>query len=147
MEELMSNDELKIKLKNNYGIEVFSTELLKEISLLNWRVIFELKNAIYLTSSLFKTNKERGWIEEFYIYTIPVYANIIFLVSSNCPEYLFVDPSDLIDPIKKYLEKTNINFFNRLNYNTSGISISNDLRSYISSTSSSMLLTNFQTSN
>ena len=104
-----SDDELETKLKNNYGIEVFSSELLKETSLLNWRVIFELKNTIFLTSGVFKTKKEGGWIEEFYIYTLPVYANTVFLVSSNCPEYLFIDPSDLVDPIKEYLEGTNTN--------------------------------------
>ena len=136
--QLISDSDLENKLKINYGIDIFSTELLKETSLLNWRVIFELKNTLYLNSSLFKTKKEGGWIEEFYIYTMPIYSSIIFLVSDNCPEYLFVDPADLVDPIKEYIEGTSINLYNSLN-----LSLSSDIsyNSYASNNSSTILNT------
>lgn len=138
----MSDDELKDKLKNNYGIEVFRTDLLIETSLLNWRVIFELKDTTFLSSCLFKTRKEGGWIEEFYIYATPIYNKIIMLVDSNCPEYLFIDPSDLIDPIKDYLINTNINLFDSLN-NCITTNISTDYydgSNMISTTASPMFL-------
>lgn len=146
--QLISDSDLENKLKINYGIDIFSTELLKETSLLNWRVIFELKNTLYLSSSLFKTKKEGGWIEEFYIYTMPIYSSIIFLVSDNCPEYLFVDPADLVDPIKEYIEGTSINLYNSLNLSLNSNVNYDDLKnSYISTTtsSSSTLLNNTQT--
>lgn len=112
-------DELREKLESESYIRKVEEDGFK-ISFLGWKVISEVDNHFIMTNNaLFKTTN-KGWISEFYIAVIQILNKTVFLVDDDCPEYLFLDPTSLTDPICNFLKKTDEIMFGYSKMNENG---------------------------
>ena len=104
-----SNKEVEA-LKKNYIEKVSEEERIKlEKDMTGWRVLCNLgqKNMNNLSSfNFFKTNI-KAWVSEFYFTAVTIIDQRVLLVSPECPEYLFIDPSDLVNAFNEYEEEVN----------------------------------------
>lgn len=96
----------KSSVLEKYCIERVSGEEAEKLkkNMTGWRVLCNLgqKNMNNLSSfNFFKTNN-KAWVSEFYFTTITIIDQRVLLVSPECPEYLFIDPSDLVDVVGEY---------------------------------------------
>lgn len=112
-------DELREKLESESYIRKVEEDGFK-ISFLGWKVISEVDNHFIMTNNaLFKTTN-KGWISEFYVAVIQILNKTVFLVDDDCPEYLFLDPTSLTEPICKFLKKTDEIMFGYSKMNENG---------------------------
>lgn len=96
----------KSSVLEKYCIERVSSEEAEKLekNMTGWRVLCNLgqKSINNLGSfNFFKTNN-KAWVSEFYFITVTIINQRILLVSPECPEYLFIDPSDLVDVVREY---------------------------------------------
>ena len=111
----------KSSVLEKYCIERVSSEEAEKLekNMTGWRVLCNLgqKNMNNLSSfNFFKTNN-KAWVSEFYFTIVTIINQRVLLVSPECPEYLFIDPSDLVDAFNEYEEEVNnsvINLFEDL---------------------------------
>lgn len=101
----------KSSILEKYCIERVSSEETKKLekNMTGWRVLCNLsqKNMNNLSSfNFFKTNN-KAWVSEFYFTTVTIIDQRVLLVSPECPEYLFIDPSDLVNVFNEYEEEVN----------------------------------------
>ena len=96
----------KSSVLEKYCIERVSSEEAEKLekNMTGWRVLCNLgqKNMNNLSSfNFFKTNN-KAWVSEFYFTAVTIINQRVLLVSPECPEYLFIDPSDLVDVVREY---------------------------------------------
>lgn len=101
----------KSSVLEKYRIERVSSEEAEKLekNMTGWRVLCNLgqKNVNNLSSfNFFKTNN-KAWVSEFYFTAVIIIDQRVLLVSPECPEYLFIDPSDLVNAFNEYEEEVN----------------------------------------
>ena len=101
----------KSSVLEKYCIERVSSEEAEKLkkNMTGWRVLCNLdqKNMNNLSSfNFFKTNN-KAWVSEFYFTAVTITDQRVLLVSPECPEYLFIDPSDLVNAFNEYEEEVN----------------------------------------
>ena len=96
----------KSSVLEKYCIEKVSSEEAEKLekNMTGWRVLCNLgqKNMNNLGSFNFFKTDNKAWISEFYFTIVTIINQRILLVSPECPEYLFIDPSDLVDVVGEY---------------------------------------------
>lgn len=101
----------KSSVLEKYCIEKVSSEEAEKLEkdMTGWRVLCNVgqKNMNNLSSfHFFKTNI-KAWVSEFYFTVVTIINQRVLLVSPECPEYLFIDPSDLVNAFNEYEEEVN----------------------------------------